>query len=234
MKKILALTLAGLLGSSVTAQKLETRMLEPDVLLYTTYQHSFASHGLAVNTTEGIVLIDTPWDTTQLEPLLQQLDSLWGQPVILALATHFHEDRTGSFPGLQRRGIPTAGTALTDEWCRKEGEPRPQLILPGDTLLTLGGVEFRIYYPGPGHSPDNTVVWLRHRRLLHGGCFIKGMGSANLGNLSHADPEAWLMSLERMVEKFPDPRLVVPGHDGLNGAEPLAHTRKLLLEHLRD
>ena len=30
-----------------------------------------------------------------------------------------------------------------------------------------------VFYPGPGHAPDNVVVWVGRERLLFGGCLLK-------------------------------------------------------------
>lgn len=44
---------------------------------------------------DGVVLFDTPWDTTQFQPLLDSIKLKHDKNVIICIATHAHEDRTG-------------------------------------------------------------------------------------------------------------------------------------------
>lgn len=227
---IVLLTLV--LGLAGNAQPLSLHPLHPDVLLYQTYHGGYNAWGLALRTSEGIVMLDTPWDSTQAPALLDSLQARWQQPVVFALATHFHEDRTGSFGPFNARSIPTFTTALTYEWCLTHKQPLPRYTLDGDTLLRFGRYQVEVYYPGMGHSPDNVVVYIPELDLLYGGCFIKGMGSKNLGNLGDAHPEAWLVSLQKVMHRYPHAQVVIPGHDQLDGAKPLAHTLELLRTYL--
>lgn len=224
--------LALLFGSAGKAQPLTLQALHPDVLLYQTYHGGYNAWGLALRTEKGIVLLDTPWDSTQAPALLDSLHARWKQPVVFALATHFHEDRTGSFGPLNARGIPTYTTSLTHEWCFKRKMPLSSHTLDGDTLLHFGNYQVEVFYPGMGHSPDNVVAYIPELNLLYGGCFIKGIGSKDLGNLGDAHPEAWLISLERVMNKYPNLQWVIPGHDQLNGDKPLHHTHQLLRNYL--
>lgn len=55
-----------------------------------------------------------------------------------------------------------------------------------DMLLTYGPSSLEVFYPGPGHTPDNSVVYLPAHKLLYGGCFIKSKESVSLGNIEEA------------------------------------------------
>jgi len=67
--------------------------------VYTTYRLAggtpFPANGLYLVADQVAVLIDNPWDTTQLQPLLDSIEQKYHQKVVLSLSTHFHDDRTG-------------------------------------------------------------------------------------------------------------------------------------------
>lgn len=60
--------------------------------VFTTYKDingtRFPSNGMSVVTDAGVVMIDTPWDTTQLMPLLDTIRLKRRKEVVLAIATH--------------------------------------------------------------------------------------------------------------------------------------------------
>lgn len=46
--------------------------------------------------------------------------------------------------------------------------------------------------------------------------------------MADADTAAWPASLERVRARFPEVRIVVPGHGSVGGPELLSHTLELL------
>ena len=77
--------------------------------IYTTYGLAggvpFPANGLYLVTDQGAVLIDAPWDTTQVQPLLDSIEQKHHQKVVLSLSTHFHDDRTAGIPSLRAKGV---------------------------------------------------------------------------------------------------------------------------------
>src|SRR5678816_2361495 len=82
--------------------RLKITRLTGEFYVFTTFNsfqgNLIPANGMYLVTNEGVVMFDTPWDTTQFQPLLDSIKSRHGKNVILCIATHFHEDRTG---GLQ-------------------------------------------------------------------------------------------------------------------------------------
>mgnify|MGYP001028369821 FL=1 len=66
------------------------------------------------------------------------------------------------------------------------------------------------------------------RLLLEPG--IAEMAAQNAGNLSDAVPAAWPATLDSLLVRFPDARIVVPGHGAPGGPELIRHTKALLSE----
>jgi glyoxylase-like metal-dependent hydrolase (beta-lactamase superfamily II) len=93
--------------------------------------------------------------------------------------------------------------------------PASRTLPDGGHRFDLGGEEVRVIFPGPGHSPDNLVVWFPARRLLFGGCLIKGARA--IGFTGHADLDRWPAAIDRLRPL--GPRVVVPGHGPVGGPE---------------
>lgn len=243
MKKLLYLPVLALLTvARLPGQPpaLEIHPLTPEVYVFITYQHigvmgnlRFPANGLYVVTPEGVVLLDTPWDTTQLQPLLDSIERRHRLPVVMSISTHYHEDRTAGIDYYRERDIATWSSEATAARCSEVGFPRAAHLFASDTTFVVGGRSFQTYYPGPGHTTDNIVVWLPEWRVLYGGCFIKSTESTDLGNIANADLAAWPGSARRTLRRFRRPEYVIPGHSGWQDADGLKHTLRLLRRHKR-
>lgn len=231
MKKLLVLLLVSVSGF---AQKLEIKKLTDDFYVFTTYKdyggEPYPANGMYVVTPRGVIVIDTPWDTTQCLPLLDSIQRKHQKKVILCLATHFHDDRTGGFDIFRKAGIETYSSEQTFALCEKNGSPKSSKILQPGKMFEFGAHSFSIIYPGEGHAPDNIVVWFPADKILYGGCFVKSEDSPDLGYLGDANVKEWSNSIRKVLAACPDAKFVIPGHLGWQG-KPLEHTLKLLQEH---
>lgn len=236
MKNVLVIV-SLLIGLKVSAQ-LDFLKISDSSYTYTTYQRFnsvvFSSHGLLKITDIGIVMIDTPWDTTQFQPLLDSIEQRFHQPVVLILSTHWHEDRTAGLNYYRSLGIPTYCTYATRNLCREHGLPEAEFTFEGDTVFQVGNTSFETFYPGAGHSSDNIVVYFPKEDLLVGGCFVKSAKATDLGNLSDANIGMWPVAIRNLIRKYPHVKQVIPGHQELTkGKKALKHTRKLADDKLK-
>lgn len=223
-----------LLTSAISWAQSTALRIEPaakDCYVFITYHdykgQRISANGLYVVTNAGVMMIDSPWDTTQFQPLL---DSIWKrhhQHVVACIATHFHEDRTGGLAYYRQQGIRTYTTTKTDSLSKKRGMPRAEFLLKRDTVLKVGQYTFRTFFPGHGHAPDNIVVWVESQRLLYGGCLVKSVDDTTLGNLGDADVNAYAPTLRRVISTFPHPRVVITGHNQWRDVRSLEHTLKM-------
>lgn len=199
-----------------SSQDIEYTELEPGLYIYRSYMEiggqPISANGLIVESSDEVALIDTPWENVQTEKLLKWIETNIKKPVVFAVITHAHNDRIGGIDVLKTQNIPTIANKLTFEEAVKNNFSQPDLPFQTDTLLTFGSSSFEVFYPGPGHTPDNSVVYLKNHHVLYGGCFIKSAGSLSLGNLEDAVPSNWPTSLQRVVERYPERKVVVPGH----------------------
>ncbi|MCD9185600.1 MAG: BlaB/IND/MUS family subclass B1 metallo-beta-lactamase [Pyrinomonadaceae bacterium] len=222
----------GVFGQMSDALKITP--LVGDFYIFTTYQTykdaKVPANGMYVVTAEGVVLIDTPWDETQLQPLLNYIKEKHNKDVVMSVSTHFHEDRTNGIEFLKTKGVKTYTTRKTDELSQKKGYERAEFLLEKDTEFKLGQYKFQTFYPGEGHAPDNIVVWFPNEKILYGGCFIKSTEADDIGNLSDANINEWSNSIMKVQKKFKNPKFVIPGHDGWASTKSLKHTLKLIRE----
>lgn len=216
-----------------TPPKLTISKLTDKHFVYTTYNKSdgvtFPSNSMYLVTKKGVVLIDTPWDSTQFQPVLDSIKARHGQNVVMCISTHFHADRTAGLDFLKRKGIKTYTSKKTYDLCKARGEKQSEFYFRNDTTFTVGSEKFTAYHPGEGHSPDNIIIWFENERILYGGCLIKSVASKNLGNIADANLSAWKPTMENLIRKYPNPRFIIPGHFDWNG-DGLQHTIKLLNE----
>jgi metallo-beta-lactamase class B len=241
MKFIFAIAAALTISASFnpsTAQSgpppLSIEHLTGDFYVYTTYglygKEYFPSNSMYLVTSKGVVMFDTPWDSAHFQPLLDSIQQRHHQKVVLCIATHFHEDRTGGLTFLQSKGVKTYSSFQTLELCKQRNEPQAAFYFTKDTTFTIGNHRFQTYYPGAGHAPDNILIWFSKESILYGGCFIKSTEATSLGNLSDANPAAWLTNVEKVTKAFPHPQYVIPGHQDWRNNQSLSYTLKLLKE----
>lgn len=223
------LSLSSVFGQ--TKAKLAIAHLTGDFYIYTTYNtyegNLIPANGMYLCTKEGVVLFDTPWDTTQFQPLLDSIQARHHQKVNLCFATHWHGDRTQGLEYYKQQGIRTYTTALTDELCKKNNHKRAEFLMTKDTTFEVGGFAFEVYYPGGGHTVDNIVVWFDKEKILYGGCLIKGAEAKDLGFLGDADVQAYETTLRKVQNRYPDPKFIIVSHHDWNNLNSLKHSIEL-------
>lgn len=227
---VLIVTGFGLQGFS---QDLKIEHLTGNYYIYTTYNDyggkPFPSNGLYLVTDEGVVIIDTPWNETQFQPLLDSIEKRHHQKAVLCISTHYHSDRTAGLDYFKSKGIKTYSSALTKKLCEKYKEKQAAFTFKNDTLFNIGGYKIETFYPGKGHTKDNIVIWFEKGKILYGGCFLKSTESPTLGNLSDADVKAWPKSLSKVIRKFPHVQFTIPGHQKWDDNKSINHTLDLLV-----
>ena len=211
--------------------KLKISHLTGDFYIYTTYNtyegEQIPANGMYLITKNGVVMFDTPWDTTQFQPLLDSIKMKHNKSVTTCIATHWHGDRTEGLEFYKRQGIKTYTTLLTDELSIKNNKKRAEFLMTKDTVFTIGQYSFETYYPGEGHTTDNIIVWFSKEKILYGGCLIKGADAETLGYLGDANVAAYETTLKRVEQKCPHPKFIIISHSDWNNINSLKHSIKL-------
>lgn len=206
------------------------RRVAPGVWMHTTIGDAggvrYPGNGLLIETDSGSIVVDPGWNDRHGEVLLRWARET-GRPIRTAIATHAHYDRTGAVGAMRRAGVRMLAHPLTVELAAADGRPGVEPLAGlTERVVRFGDVE--VYYPGPGHAPDNIVVYARG--VLFGGCLVKADDETSVGNVSDADIAVWPATVARVRAAFPRARLVIPGHGRMSGREALTHTESLIAE----
>ncbi len=236
MKRSISTTLFYLfLLSNVFGQAEESKLkivhLTGDFYVYTTY-HDYkgdkvSANGMYLVTKRGAVIFDSPWDSTQFQPLL---DSIWARhrrKAIICIATHFHEDRTAGLAYYSQQGIKTFTSTQTDELSKSRGMKRSAFLMNVDTIFSVAQYHFQTYYPGEGHAPDNIVIWFEKEKILYGGCLIKSVEDNTLGNLSDANLKEYATTIKNVMQKCKKPSYIITGHSDWTNTRSMKHTLQM-------
>lgn len=212
--------------------ELKITPIAPDLYVYSTYKmfgtKKQDANAMYAITTDGVVLFDSPWDDFSYQNLLDSIASKHHKKVIMAIATHAHEDRTSGFDFYKKKGIKTYSTKLTDKISIKKKQPRAQFLISKDTVFTVGDKTFETYYAGPGHTKDNIVVWFNDQKLLYSGCLVKSIDATDLEYVGEAKIAQWPKTIKKVQAKFKDPKYIVTGHHDWTSTKALDHTLYLL------
>ncbi len=216
----------GLLGLSPSLQAQEKPLLiekiNSQLYLYTTFNNfegtKYAANAVYLITKKGVILFDTPWDSTQYQPLLDSIKQKHNLPVIAVYATHWHE------------GIPTYATKMTNDLLKANHKAQATHLVSTNKTYSVGGQSFVLNFFGAGHSMDNVVVWFPEYKILDGGCFIKSSEAQDLGFTADGDIKSWKPSLARLLAKYPEINMVIPGHDAWKDKGQIKRTEALLTE----
>lgn len=188
----------------------------------------FPANGFIKITSAGVLMIDTPWDTTQFQPLLDSIEKRFHSPVKWVISTHSHADRTAGLEYYKSKGIATYTSFSTRKICQERGEPQPEFVFYHDTVFQLGATKVQTFFPGAGHTPDNIVIWFPEEKILYGGCFVKSVEATDIGNRADANFGTWEMSVKLVERTFKHPKWIIPGHQSWENKKSLKHTRKLI------
>jgi len=220
------------LFSQPDTPQLKISHLTGDLYVYTTWMdlggYMYPSNSMYLVTREGVALFDTPWDSTQFQPLLDSIEARHNKKVILCIATHYHDDRTAGLEFYKSKGVKTYTSKMTWDLCEEFDQKQAEFYFEKDTTFNLGGYRIKTYYPGEGHTKDNIVIWFKKDKALYGGCLVKSTENTGLGNVADANLGEWGNSIKNVIRKFPKPKYVVPGHLGWESNKGLIHTLELL------
>jgi metallo-beta-lactamase class B len=224
-------------ASNALAQQLEVKKIAEGVYVHISSKvlesGKFPSNGLLIETPGSVILVDTPWDVPQTDQLLTWIGENVKKPVSHCIVTHSHDDRVSGINLLKAKHQTKIYSGRRTARKIKDEYASPEVIVPDDSLMIIDGVKIQTYFPGEGHSSDNIVVWLPELKILFGGCFVKSVESAGLGNIADANLKEWPLSVSRVQQKFRKPKLIIPGHQSWESGKSLEHTLTLLKKNAK-
>lgn len=229
-----------------------------DSVFLIVHRFPFGSNSLFVLMPDGKGLfVDTPNEESGMSDLLGWVKKTFGELNLIAINTGFHNDNLGGNSVLVENGIPVYGSGRTARLIEnKKDELKTYLteitkdldnkkyynsyssvkfIPPSDTFSIDKGLELEfkdqtveVYFPGESHTIDNTVVYFPKMKLLFGGCMILSSNRNKPGYIEDANMKEWPESVQKVLNKYPETFIVVPGHGLYGDKSLLKHTIAVL------
>jgi len=219
---------------------LEVQELVPGIWLHISYLEvegygRVGANGLIIIGKNRIFIIDTPWTNDQAKHLDAWILKTFNRKSDMIIPTHFHGDNLGGLDYFHRSGADSIALDKTVALCRKFNLSIPKREFTSLEIIREDSFSLELFYPGEAHSPDNIAVMINNSGVLFGGCLVKAMANKDIGNTAAANTGAWKTTLLNVKKRFPDAKIVVPGHGHPGGMILIDHTigivERYLLEH---
>lgn len=188
----------------------------------------FSSNGLVFSNNGKAFLFDTPISDSLTVLLVSWIQDSLNLEIVGFVPGHWHNDCMGGLSFLQKLGIESYANQKTIEIAKEQNLSTPSIGFEDSLFLHLDKKQINLYFLGAGHSLDNIVIWIPSEKVLFGGCMIRDINSQGLGNKADGDVEEWPKTISRLNEKFPEAKIIIPGHGNIGGTELLQHTIRLL------
>ena len=214
------------------SENIDIVKISDNVYMHISYKMSekwgrISANGLIYIDKKKAFLLDTPWNNEQTETLTEWIEDSLKAKVVGFVPNHWHEDCMGGLAYLKSKKIKSYANQMTIDIAKEKGLPLPETGFADSINLQLGKKDINCYYLGAAHSLDNILVWLPSEQILFAGCVLKGMEYNNLGFTGDGDVNEYPGTLNRVLAKFSNAKIVVPGHGNYGGVELIHHNLAL-------
>lgn len=213
------------------SETLQIAQISPNTFVHVSYLNTddfgkVACNGMIVINEGEALVFDTPANDEASLELINWLEKEKELQVTGVVATHFHWDCLGGLNEFHAKRIPSYGSFKTLEFAEAAGYPIPENGFKKKMNMEVGGLKVINQFLGEGHTKDNFVAYVPSDKVIFGGCMIKTLGAGN-GNLEDANVSAWPSTVSKVKSKFPETKIVIPGHGKIGGTELLDYTIEL-------
>ncbi len=200
-----------------------------------TYQHiSFlntetfgrvACNGMIVINEKEAIVFDTPTDHESSIELIEHVSKQLNCKINAVIATHFHADCVAGLSAFHEYNIPSYANLKTVELLKAKDSTSvlPKNSFDNKLALNVGDKNVYAEYFGEGHTKDNVIGYFPDDNAIFGGCLIKEVG-AGKGNLEDANVSVWPTTVRNLKQKYPETKIVIPGHGKAGGTELFDYT----------
>ncbi len=190
--------------------------LTENVYIHTSFLHSetfgkVPCNGMIVVNKQQAVIFDTPTDDSSSVELIGWIKNKLNCNITGVISTHFHEDCVGGLKAFHKSNIPSYALNKTIKLAKERGFNAPENGFKKSLKLTIGDKNVFATFFGEGHTRDNIVGYFPDERIMFGGCLIKAL-DAPKGNLEDANVQEWSNTVLKLKNKYPDVRVIIPGH----------------------
>lgn len=188
------------------------------------------ANGLVYVVQRQALVIDTPWNDDQTKRLFQWLTDSIKVTIKGVIPTHWHVDCMGGLKAVHEMGIPTYAHNLTLKITAEKELPVPKIGFQDSLEIPIGDKTVKCRFLGGGHTVDNFVIWIPEEKILFGGCMIKSLNARNPGFTGDGDLAAYPVTLKKVLNTFPEAKIVIPGHGRPGSLDLVKHTLDLLTD----
>jgi glyoxylase-like metal-dependent hydrolase (beta-lactamase superfamily II) len=166
-----------------------------------------------------IMVSDATATPAMARDLIERIRAVSDKPIKYVLLTHYHAVRVLGASAYVDEGatevIASQGTyeliverGQQDMQSEMERFPRlfrnaesvpgltwPTLVIDGKLTVDLGGVQVKIWHPGPGHTRGDTIAWVEDEKVLFSGDLVEYEAGVYTGD---AQLEEWPATLEAL------------------------------------
>jgi len=200
--------------------------IQDSVFVHVTWENSekygrFSSNGMIVIKNGQAIMIDTPMDNEKTKKIVLYLQDSMQVVLNKLIIGHFHDDCLGGLEYIKNKGIESIANSMTVDKCKELGLFVPTTSFTDSLIFDFNGEKIICRFFGAGHSFDNITVWIPNKKILFGGCLIKSYKSKGLGNMTDAVLPDWDVTVKKLMVKYADVKIVIPGHGDFGGSELL-------------
>lgn len=185
-----------------------------------------ACNGMIYFNKDEAVVADSPSTELVASELIKWIRTSENKKIIAVIATHFHDDCLGGLEAFHRAEVPSYANQQTIQFAKQNNSPVPLHGFMDSLTIQTGHEDVKVFYPGPGHTSDNVVVYIPTDSVLFGGCLIKEMGATE-GYTGDANLQAWSGTISDLQSALPEIRHIIPGHGKPGHQELLDYTKTL-------
>lgn len=184
-----------------------------------------ACNGMIVVNGNEAIIFDTPADNQSSLELINQVSKQLNCKINAVVATHFHDDCVAGLEVFHEHNIPSYANKKTVEFLKaKDNKVKiPKNSFDNKLTLHVGDKSVHTEYFGEGHTKDNVIGYFPEDDAIFGGCLIKEIG-AGKGYLGDANVQAWPETVRKIKEKYPEVKIVIPGHGKPGGTALFDYT----------
>jgi metallo-beta-lactamase class B len=183
-------------------------------------------HGLIVRNNHETIIFDTPINDKVSEELIKWIKETLHCKINAVIPTHFHDDSAGGLKAFDDHGIPSYAYVRTIELTKENNFVVPKNSFADSLVLKVGDQQTITKFFGEGHTKDNVVGYFPGDNILFGGCLIRATG-AGKGYLGDANVADWYGTVEKIKRRYPNVKVVVPGHGNYGNDKLLDYTINL-------
>jgi len=193
------------------------------------YGRTPANGLIFINGNEAFIF-DSPWTDSLTMDLFSWIADSMKLKIVGFIPNHWHVDCMGGLGFIQHKKIETYANQMTIDIAKSKNLPIPAHGFKDSLQLKLGDKMINCYYLGAAHSLDNIVVWIPSEKILFAGCMVKSLNSKDLGNTADGDLIAYPKTIDKLINKFPNAKIVIPGHGKFGGLDLITHTKELSIK----